>query len=72
MMGGVSLITLTRLDKSKILVNLETIRWFESTPDTLVSFINGDSIIVRETLQEIEERVLEYKAKTLARLQSDG
>ena len=66
------MITLTRLDKSKILVNLDTIRWFESTPDTLVCFLNGDSVIVLESLQEIEERVLEYKAKTLARIQTGG
>ena len=60
------MITLTRLDKSKILVNLETIRWVESTPDTLVTFTNGDSVIVRESLQEIEDRVIEYKAKTMS------
>ncbi len=60
------MILLTRLDNSRILVNLETVKFVESTPDTLISFLNGDSLIVRESLEEIEKRVVEYRMKVLA------
>lgn len=56
------MILLTRLDNSKLLVNLETVKYVESTPDTLVTFLNGDSLIVRETLEEIERKAAEYRA----------
>jgi flagellar protein FlbD len=64
--GKTPLILLTRLDNSKILVNLESIKFIESTPDTLVVFLNGDSLIVRESLEEIDARVLSYRHKLLA------
>lgn len=60
------MILLTRLDKSKVLVNLETVKFIESTPDTLISFVNGDSVMVRESLEEIDQRVLDYKVRLLA------
>lgn len=59
------MIMLTRLDKSRVLVNLETVKYFESTPDTLVFFVNGDSLIVQEPLEEVERRVLDYRVRTL-------
>ena len=64
------MILLTRLDKSKVLINLEAIKYAEATPDTLISFLNGDSIMVRESLEELEQRVINYKSKVLA-LSSD-
>lgn len=60
------MILLTRLDNSKILINLETVKFIESTPDTLVSFVNGDSVMVRESLEEIDRRVIEYRVKILS------
>lgn len=66
------MILLTRLDKSKVLVNIETVKFFESTPDTLVTFLNGDSLIVTESLEEIESRVVEYKRKVLQSLKTSN
>ena len=60
------MIILTRLDKAKILVNLETIKYVESTPDTLITFLNGDSLIVRESLEEITDLAVAHKAKILS------
>ncbi len=60
------MILLTRLDNTKILVNLETVKCVESTPDTLVSFLNGDNLIVRESLEEIDTRVIEYRVRVLS------
>lgn len=55
------MILLTRLDNSKVLINIDTVKYVESTPDTLISFINGDSVMVRESLEEIDRHVVDYK-----------
>ena len=66
------MILLTRLDNSKVLINLDSVKFIESTPDSLVTFVNGDSLIVRESLEEIEHRVLDYRVRTLKRLNPGG
>lgn len=59
------MICLTKLDKSPFLLNLEAVKYIESTPDSLIIFQNGDSSFVLESLDEIQTRVLEYKARVL-------
>jgi flagellar protein FlbD len=59
-------IFLTRLDNSRVLINLETIKYIESTPDTLISFVNGDTVMVRESLEEIDKSVIDYRVRILS------
>ena len=54
------MITLTRLDKRVIVVNAELIKMIESTPDTIVTLINGDMLIVREAVDEVFGRTIDY------------
>ena len=65
------MILLTRLDNAKVLVNLEAIKYVESTPDTLISFTNGDTLLVRESLEDIERGVVDYRVRTLKKLRDD-
>jgi uncharacterized protein YlzI (FlbEa/FlbD family) len=58
-------ILLTKLDKSKVLVSLENIKYIESTPDTLVRFVNGDMLIVCEPLDKIAALVEDFKIRCL-------
>ena len=57
------MILLTRLDKSKVLVSLDNIKYIESAPDTLVRFINGDMLIVLESLEEIANLAASFKIR---------
>ncbi|MFK7872940.1 MAG: flagellar FlbD family protein [Oligoflexales bacterium] len=52
------MILVTRLDNSKLLVNLDNVKYIESTPDTLIRFMNGDSLMVLESLEEVQNRAL--------------
>ncbi len=54
------MIRVTRLDDRTVVVNAELIKMLESTPDTIVTLINGDTIIVRESVDEIVGRAIEY------------
>ena len=46
------MIMLTKLDRTRILVGFEAVKYIEETPDTLIRFLNGESLIVRETLNQ--------------------
>ncbi len=54
------MITVTRLNGKKFVVNAELIRTVEENPDTTIQLINGDHVIVRESLQEVVELAIEY------------
>jgi len=69
--GNCNVIFLTRLDKSLVLVNFDTVKYIEAAPDTIVSFVNGDTMIAVESLEEIDLRVLQYKARLLSLTRSD-
>lgn len=55
------MIRLTRLNNSTFVLNCELIETIESTPDTIISTINGKKLVVLETIEEIVERVIQYK-----------
>ncbi len=54
------MITVTRLNNKPIVVNAELIRSVEENPDTTITLINGDHIIVRESMAQVVERSIEY------------
>jgi flagellar protein FlbD len=54
------MIPLTRLNGQPFVINAEKIRYVESTPDTIVCCDNGEKMMVRETLQEVMRRAIEY------------
>jgi flagellar protein FlbD len=54
------MISVTRLDDRRIVVNADLIKYVESTPDTIVTLTTGEKILVRETPDEVVRRVIEY------------
>lgn len=59
------MIELTRLNGTPILLNSDLIKTAESSPDTMLTLINGEKLIVRENLHDIKERVLAYRSALL-------
>ena len=55
------MITITHLDGSAAVVNLDLIERIERTPDTLIVLANGNKLIVRETPEELIERAVAFK-----------
>ena len=54
------MITLTRLDNRVVILNAELIKMLEATPDTIVTLINGDTLVVRESVDEVVRRAIDY------------
>ncbi len=54
------MITVTRLNGQKFVVNAELIRTVESNPDTTIKLVNGDTLIVCESMEQVVELSIEY------------
>ena len=59
------MIELTRLNGAAIVLNSDLIKTAESSPDTMLTLINGEKLSVRESCAEVSERVLAYRARLL-------
>ena len=59
------MIILSKFDGSVALVNLDSIKYCESTPDTLLHFLNGDTMLVKETLSDVESLARKYQVEIL-------
>ena len=60
------MIELTRLNGTPMVLNSDLIKTAEASPDTMLTLINGEKLIVRESCVEVTERVLAYRARLLA------
>ena len=54
------MITVTRLNGKQFVINVELIRTMESNPDTTITLINGDHLIVRESVEQVVALAIEY------------
>lgn len=61
------MITVTRLNGKQFVLNAEMIRTVEALPDTTICLVNGEKLIVRETMQEVVDRAVDY-GRSLRRL----
>ncbi|MGB7265001.1 MAG: flagellar FlbD family protein [Terracidiphilus sp.] len=60
------MIELTRLNGRPMMLNSDLIKTAEASPDTMLTLINGEKLIVREEIAEVVERVLAYRSRLLA------
>ena len=61
------MITVTRLNGKPFVINAELIRSVESNPDTTITLINGDHVIVKESMEQVVALAVEY-GRSLRRL----
>lgn len=62
------MIFLTRTSGAKFYINPELIQTVEATPDTVITLISNKKLLVKDSPQEIVERFIEYRQKTMAPL----
>ncbi len=55
------MITITRLDKRVVVLNADLIKMIEATPDTIITLINGDTVIARESVEDVVRRAVDYQ-----------
>lgn len=55
------MIEVTRLDDSKIVVNVEMIQSLQASPDTIITFTTREKMMVKEPVEEVSEKILAYQ-----------
>lgn len=60
------MISLTRLSGTAFLLNADLIERVDCTPDTVVTLVDGTKYLVSESLSEVLESVVRYRASIVA------
>src|SRR5271170_3600187 len=60
------MIELTRLNGISLIVNSDLIQYAESAPDTTLTLVNGEKVVVRESSNEVIDRTVAYRARLMA------
>jgi len=60
------MIELTRLNGEAFVLNAELIETIVASPDTVVTLVNGHRYVVKESVDAVTEKVIQYKRKTKA------
>jgi len=55
------MIQLTRLNNHALVVNSDLIKFVEQAPDTVITLLSGEKIVVRESAQDVLERVVQFR-----------
>src|SRR5258708_37631149 len=72
------MIQLTRLNNQPLTVNSDFIKFIEKAPDTVLSLVSGEKVVVLESSEQELEKVVEFRrtilssAKILAAEQKGG
>ena len=55
------MIKVTRLNGKEVVVNAELVQFLEETPDTVITLLNHEKVVVREPVDEVVRRVVDYQ-----------
>jgi flagellar protein FlbD len=58
-------IQLTRLNNHPLVVNSDLIKFVEQAPDTVITLLSGEKIVVRESAPDVLERVVQFRRSVL-------
>ena len=59
------MIQLTRLNNHPLVVNSDLIKFVEQAPDTVITLLSGEKIVVRENAHDVLERVVQFRRSVL-------
>lgn len=59
------MIELTRLNKVPLVVNSDLIEFIENTPDTVLTLVTGEKVVVSESTEDILNRIISFRQRLL-------
>ncbi len=60
------MIKVTKLDGREVVVNADLIEFLESTPETIISTTTGKKIVVKEKVEEVVRRIMDFRRQILS------
>lgn len=65
------MIEVTKLNDEKFVLNAELIKTVEETPDTVITITTGNKYIVKESVNEVIQKVVTYKKQIFMNLMKE-
>jgi flagellar protein FlbD len=62
------MIHLTRLNNRPLVVNADLIKFIENAPDTVITLLTGEKLVVRESLDQVLELIHEFHIRSHRRI----
>ncbi|MBO3664596.1 flagellar FlbD family protein [Microbacterium stercoris] len=66
------MIVVTRLNRARFAVNPDLIERIHESPDTTLVMVDGATLIVLESMDEIVDRIVSFRARVLQTASSSG
>jgi len=63
-----TMIQLTRLNNQPLVVNSDLIKFVEHAPDTVLTLVTGEKVVVRETSDEVLQKITSFRRSILTGL----
>ena len=57
------MIVLQKLSGKEVMINSDLIECIEASPDTVITLVTGNRYVVKQSPEEVVQRVLEFKKK---------
>jgi flagellar protein FlbD len=65
------MIKVTRLNDSVLMVNVDRIQSLQAIPETVITFTNNDKIMVKEPLEEVSQKIVDYQRTINSKIDND-
>jgi flagellar protein FlbD len=62
---GLTVIRVTTMDGRQLMINSDLIETIQSTPDTVITFMDGKKLIVRDSVEDVVNRIIEFRHRVL-------
>ena len=59
------MIQLTRLNQRALIVNSDLIEFIENAPDTVITLVTGEKLVVLETVEQITDLIIQFRRRLL-------
>lgn len=59
------MILLTRLNNKTLLVNSDMIKFIENTPDTVLTLVTGEKVVVLESVADVLEKIVSFRRQII-------
>ena len=60
------MIQLTRLNNYPLMVNSDLIKFVEKAPDTVLTLVSGEKVVVLESTEQVLEKIVEFRRLILS------
>jgi flagellar protein FlbD len=62
------MIHLTRLNNQPFVLNADLIKFIENSPDTVITLLTGEKLVVRESVDDVLRRIADFHSRYYRRI----